>query len=67
MSYDAPPTAAQRKIARLDARIAELEAKRHEALRERGRELGFRPCGDCFDGFCTMNCSSAPIIVKVLA
>lgn len=22
-------------------------------------------CGDCMDGFCTMNCSSAPIIMKV--
>lgn len=66
MSYDPPPTIAQRKINRLDERIAELQAKRMDALRERGAELGFRPCGDCFDGFCTMNCSSAPIIMKVL-
>ena len=43
MSYDSAPTAAQRKIARLDERIAELQAKRTEALRERGHELGFKP------------------------
>ncbi len=66
MSYDSVPTAAQRKIARLDERIAELHAKRDDALRERGQELGFAPCGDCLDGFCTMNCSTAPIIMKVM-
>jgi len=66
MSYDASPTIAQRKIARLDERIAELQRKREDAVRERGQELGFKPCMDCFDGFCTMNCSTAPIIMKVL-
>lgn len=66
MSYDAAPSIAQRKIARLDERIAELQRKREEAVRERGAELGFKPCADCFDGFCTMNCSTAPIIMKVL-
>ena len=66
VSYDPLPTIAQRKIARLDERIADLQRKREEAVRERGQELGFTPCGDCFDGFCTMNCSSAPIIMKVL-
>lgn len=65
MSYDPSPTIAQRKIARLDERIAELQAKRIDAVRERGQELGFCPCGDCMDGFCTMNCGSAPIIMKV--
>lgn len=65
MSYDPPQTIAQRKIARLDARIIELQRKREVAVRERGLELGFQPCGDCFDGFCTMNCSAAPIIMKV--
>ena len=66
MSYDSAPTIAQRKIARLDERIAELQHKREEALRERGQELGFKPCIDCFDGFCTMNCSTTPLIMKVL-
>lgn len=65
MSYDPPKSIAQRKIARLDERIAELQAKRIDAVRERGQELGFRPCADCMDGFCTMNCGSAPIIMKV--
>lgn len=58
-------TPAQRKIARFDERIAELQSKRTLAVIEPGQELGFIPCGDCFDGFCTMNCSSAPIIMKV--
>lgn len=66
MSYDPPPSIAQRKIKRLDERIAELQRKREDAVRERGAELDFIPCGDCFDGFCTMNCSTAPIIMKVL-
>lgn len=65
MSSDPPPTIAQRKIVRLDERIAELVAKREDAIRERGVEIGFMPCDDCHDGFCTMNCSSAPGIMKV--
>lgn len=65
MSDATRTTPAQRKIARLDERIAELRAKRTQAVIERGKELGFEPCGDCDDGFCTMNCSSAPIIMKV--
>lgn len=64
MSYD-QSTIATRKIKRLDERIAELTAKRTDALRQRGQELGFAPCMDCMDGFCTMNCSSAPIVMKV--
>lgn len=65
MSYDSPPTLAQRKINRLDERIADLHAKRIEAVRERGAELGFSPCSDCMDGFCTMNCSTALGVMKV--
>lgn len=64
MSYDRD-TPALRKLRRIDERMTELFRKREEALRERGAELGFKPCGDCFEGFCTMNCSSAPIIMKV--
>lgn len=63
---DDHPSIAQRKIARLEERIAELLTKRTEAVRERGQELGWRSCADCFDGFCTMNCSTAPIIMKVI-
>lgn len=66
MSYDPQPSIAQRKIARLDERIAELRGRRDDAVRERGKELGFTPCIDCHDGFCTMNCSTAPIIMKVM-
>lgn len=66
MGYDPPRSVAQCKIERLTQRISELVAKREDAIRERGRELGFSPCSDCFDGFCTMNCSTAPIIMKVM-
>lgn len=40
MSYD-QSTIATRKLRRLDERIANLAAKRTDALRERGQELGF--------------------------
>lgn len=65
MSYDPTPSPAQRKIARLDERIAELQRKRDDALRDHSEQLGFKPCMDCMDGFCTMNCSNAPSIIKV--
>lgn len=58
-------TPATRKLRRLEQAICNLQRQREDALRERGAELGFDPCGDCHDGFCTMNCSSAPIIMKV--
>lgn len=56
---------ALRKIDRINERIAALDRKREAAVRERGQELGFEPCADCMDGFCTMNCSTAPLIMKV--
>ena len=66
MSYDPPLSPAQRKIRRLEERIEDLQRKLDDATRERGQELGFKPCDDCWHGFCTMNCSTAPIIMKVL-
>lgn len=65
VSLTRPDTPATRKIRRIDEAMTNLFRQREQALRERGDELGFKPCGDCFDGFCTMNCSSAPIIMKV--
>ncbi len=65
MTLAKPDTPATRKIRRIDQAMTNLFRQREQALRERGAELGFTPCGDCFDGFCTMNCSSAPIIMKV--
>ena len=64
MSYDSPALA-QRKINRLDERIADLHAKRIEAVRERGAELGFSPMFRLHGWFCTMNCSTAPGVMKV--
>lgn len=58
-------TPTQRKIARLDERIAELKDKRAELVRQRAHEEGFRPCDDCFNGYCSMNCSTAPGYMKV--
>ena len=54
-----------RKIANLDKRIVELQRKRDDAIRDHSEQLGFKPCNDCMDGFCTMNCSNAPAIIKV--
>lgn len=61
----ASPTIAELKLQLIDRRIAAMQAIREDVLRERGAELSFKPCDDCANGFCTMNCSSAPIIMKV--
>lgn len=54
------------KIARLDNRLAKLTEERDALLRALAAEEGFVPCDDCFNGWCSMNCSSAPIYMKVL-
>lgn len=56
----------QRKIAALDKRIAKLISERDALTKIRGAEQGFVPCDDCFNGWCSMNCSSAPIFMQVL-
>jgi len=53
------------KIDRLSKRIAKLVAEREALVRQLAHEEGFRPCGDCFNGYCSMNCSSAPLYMKV--
>jgi len=53
------------KRARIEKRIASLTRERDDVLAEMGREEGFKPCSDCVDGWCTMNCSSAPGYLKV--
>lgn len=50
---------------RIDKRLAALSRDRDAVLAEMGREEGFKPCDDCVDGWCTMNCSSAPGYLKV--
>lgn len=55
------------KIDRLDKRIAKLADEREARTREYAREQGFKPCLDCFNGYCSMNCSSAPGYMKVYA
>lgn len=66
MSYVPKVSETQRKINRLDARIGKLTAEREELLREYAKEQGFTPCDDCFNGYCSMNCSTAPLYMKVL-
>ena len=50
---------------RIEKRMAALAHERDAVLAEMGRVEGFKPCDDCVDGFCTMNCSSAPGYLKV--
>lgn len=61
-----PPISDTRlKLDRLGKRIAKLVAEREALTRQLAQEEGFRPCGDCFNGYCSMNCSSAPLYIKV--
>lgn len=53
------------KIDRLDRRIQKLSVEREALVRQLAEEEGFRPCIDCFNGYCSMNCSSAPLYMKV--
>ena len=61
-----PPISDTRlKLDRLSKRIAKLVSEREALVRQLAHEEGFRPCGDCFNGYCSMNCSSAPLYMKV--
>jgi len=61
-----PPISETRlKLDRLGKRTAKLVAEREALIRQLAHEEGFRPCGDCFNGYCSMNCSSAPLYMKV--
>lgn len=53
------------KINRLDKRIAALKRERETLLIQLSQEDGWKPCDDCFAGYCHMNCSSAPGYMKV--
>lgn len=53
-------------IERIDKRIAKLAAERDDLLRKKAEASGWKPCDDCFNGYCSMNCSGAPIYMKVL-
>ncbi len=52
---------------RLDRRITKLVAERETLIREKAKQSGWKPCDDCFNGYCSMNCSSAPVYMMVLA
>jgi len=54
------------KIDRLDRRIAKLVKERDDLIRQKAIDSGWRPCDDCFNGYCSMNCSSAPVSMQVL-
>lgn len=61
-----PPISETRlKIDRIGKRIAKLVDEHEELTRQLAHEEGFRPCDDCFNGYCSMNCSSAPGYMKV--
>lgn len=52
------------KLDRLATRMAALCAQRDVLLEQKAREAGFTPCDDCVQGWCSMNCSSAPAYIK---
>lgn len=54
------------QIVRIDKRVAKLVKDRESLVRRKAYESGWRPCDDCFDGYCSMNCSSAPTYIQVL-
>ena len=54
-----------RKIERCDVKFAALRNEHRALLASLAKLDGFVPCGDCMDGACTMNCSSAPLYMKV--
>lgn len=61
-----PPISETRiKIDRIGKRIAKLVDEREDLTRQLAQEEGFRPCYDCFNGYCSMNCSTAPGYMKV--
>lgn len=57
---------AQETIASIDRRIAKLVVKREELVRLEAEKSGWKPCDDCCSGYCSMNCSSAPVSMQVL-
>lgn len=61
-----PPSPTITAIHRLDRRIAKLVSEREALIRTLATEEGFTPCMDCFNGYCSMNCSTAPGFMKVL-
>lgn len=54
------------RIDRLNKRIAKLVSEREELVRQMAHESGWKPCDDCFNGYCEMNCSGTPIYMQVL-
>lgn len=65
MSRLAPLSPTRLQIDRLDRRIDKLVREREALMRVFAAEQGFTPCDDCFNGYCSMNCSTAPIYMKV--
>ncbi len=56
-----------RALSRLDNKFAELHDRHSALIDELARIDGFVSCIDCFNNRCTMNCSNAPIYMKVMA
>lgn len=65
-SYSRASPETIKAIERLDKRISKLVSEREALIMQRAREDGFKPCDDCMNGYCTMNCTSAPIYMQVL-
>lgn len=66
MSSPIENTPTEKAILKLDRRIAKLVDERELLVCQRAAEQGWKPCDDCFNGYCSMNCSSAPGYMKVI-
>jgi len=50
----------------INSKMRKLTCQREILLKQRAAESGWKPCEDCFDGYCSMNCSSAPCYLQVI-
>lgn len=66
MSLPAVSSPTRLAIDKLDKKISKLAEERAALVRQFAEEEGWKPCDDCFNGYCSMNCSTAPLYMKVL-
>lgn len=65
MPFVDPTHATRAAIDRIDRRIGKMATEREALIKSLAEQEGFSPCMDCFNGYCSMNCSSAPGYIKI--
>lgn len=61
-----PPLDAQINLKKLNDKMRKITEEREALLKQCAAESGWRPCEDCFGGYCSMNCSTAPTYLQVI-